>query len=319
MTTPSARDARNARDDVLAGVWPAATVPFAPVDPASTTDPALDVDAFADHCRWLVEEGCDGVVVNGSLGEYEALTTDERRLVVSTAVEAVGADRVVPGVAGKSAAEALGWAQQAADLGCPAAMCLPPTSHAPTDDEVVAHYARVATAGVPIVAYNNPWSTRIDLTPPLLARIAAEVPAVVAVKEFSQDVRRVLHLADLAPQLQVVCGCDDVLVESALVGARGWIAGFANAFPRQSVRLLELAEGGRAEEALALYAEMLPILRWDADPRFVQAIKLGQEEAGRPGGPCRLPRLPLSAEDEAQVRADAARALAAPLPDPVAG
>jgi dihydrodipicolinate synthase/N-acetylneuraminate lyase len=290
--------------DVLSGVWPAATLPF-------TADLDLDLPGFAAHCRWLVDSGCAGVVVNGSLGEYEALTTDERRLVVSTAVEAVGADRVIPGVAGKGADEALGWARQAADLGAPAVMLLPPTSHAPTPDEVVAHYAHVAAAGLPIVAYNNPWSTRVDLVPPLLARIAAEVPAVVAVKEFSMDVRRVLHLADLAPALQVVCGCDDVLVESAAVGSRGWIAGFANALPAQSVRLLALAEGGRTAEALDLYREMLPILRWDADPRFVQAIKLGQEEAGRYGGPSRLPRLPLSAADEAQVRADARRALAA--------
>ncbi|MBW3601728.1 MAG: dihydrodipicolinate synthase family protein [Actinobacteria bacterium] len=290
--------------NVLRGVWPAVTLPF-------TDDLALDTEAFADHCRWLVDRGCAGVVVNGSLGEYEALTTEERRQVVTTAVDTVGADRVIAGVAGKSAPEAHGWGRQAAELGCPAVMLLPPTSHAPTDDEVVAHYAHVATLGLPIIAYNNPWSTRVDLVPPLLARIAAEVPQVVAVKEFSQDVRRVLHLTDLSPDLQVVCGCDDVLVESVAVGARGWIAGFANAFPEQSVRLLQLAESGDVAGALALYREMLPILRWDADPRFVQAIKLGQEEAGRYGGPVRLPRLPLPPEDEAQVRADAKRALAA--------
>jgi 4-hydroxy-tetrahydrodipicolinate synthase len=190
-------------------------------------------------------------------------------------------------------------------------MLLPPTSHAPTADEVVAHYAHVGRAGVPIIAYNNPWSTRVDLVPDLLARIVTEVPAVRAVKEFSQDVRRVAHLADVAPSLQVICGCDDVLVESVVMGARGWIAGFANAFPEQSVRLYDLATAGDLTAARQLYAEMLPILRWDADPRFVQAIKLGQEAAGRYGGPVRLPRLPLPADEVAQVRADADRALAA--------
>ena len=290
--------------DVLTGVWPAVTLPF-------DDSGAVATGRFADHCSWLVESGCDGVVVNGSLGEYEALTAEERRDVVRTAVDAVGADRVIPGVAGKGAAEALEWTRQAADLGVGAVMLLPPTSHAPTPDEVVAHYAHVASAGLPIIAYNNPWSTRVDLVPTLLARIAAEVPLVRGVKEFSMDVRRVAHPRDLAPDLQVICGCDDVLVESAGVGARGWIAGFANAFPEQSVRLLQMSESGDVAGALALYTEMLPILRWDADPRFVQAIKLGQEEAGRYGGPCRLPRLPLSPEDDAQVRADAKRALAA--------
>ncbi|WP_370324589.1 dihydrodipicolinate synthase family protein [Euzebya sp.] len=290
--------------DVLTGVWPAVTVPF-------DADLALDTAAFADHCRWLVESGCDGVVVNGSLGEYEALTDDERRTVVRTAIDAVGAERVIPGVAGKGALEAAAWTRHAADLGVAAVMCLPPTSHAPTPDEVVAHYAHVGQVGVPVIAYNNPWSTRVDLTPELLARIAREVPAVRGVKEFSQDVRRVLAIADLAPDLQVICGCDDVLVESVLVGARGWIAGFVNAFPAQSVALHRMALDRDVDGALDLYREMLPILRWDADPRFVQAIKLGQEEAGRYGGPCRLPRLALPAEEEAEVRAHARRALAA--------
>lgn len=290
--------------DVLTGVWPAATLPF---DTAGTLDPVR----LTDHLTWLVAEGCDGVVVNGSLGEYEALTAEERAGVVRTAVEAVGPERVIAGVAGKGAVEALGWTRQAADLGVAAVMLLPPTSHAPTAEEVVAHYAHVATAGVPIIAYNNPWSTRVDLVPALLARVVAEVPLVRGVKEFSTDVRRVAHLRDLVPDLQVVCGCDDVLVESVVMGARGWIAGFVNAFPAQSVHLYRLVIAGRLDEARALYAELLPILRWDADPRFVQAIKLGQELAGRYGGPVRLPRLPLSAADDAQVRADAARALAA--------
>ena len=291
-------------NDVLRGVWPATTLPF-------RDDLTLDLDRFAEHCAWLVESGCEGVVVNGSLGEYEALTDEERAAVVDAAVAAVGADRVIPGVAGKSAGEARRWTEQAAAHGCPAVMLLPPTSHAPTDDEVVAHYAHVAEVGVPIIAYNNPWSTRVDLVPTLMAKIVGAVPQVVGLKEFSMDVRRVRHLADLVPQLQVICGCDDVLVESALVGTRGWISGFVNAFPEQSVRLLELSESGKIADALALYDEMLPILRWDAEPRFVQAIKLGQEEAGRYGGPSRLPRLPLPADVEQQVRADARRALAA--------
>lgn len=292
------------RTDILTGVWPAVAVPFA-------DDLSLDTGRLADHCTWLIESGCDGVVVNGSLGEYEALTDTERAQVVGTAVDAVGAGRVIPGVAGKSATEALRWSEAAAAAGVPAVMCLPPTSHARTADEVVAHYTHVAQAGVDIIAYNNPWSTRVDLIPALVARIHHEVPQVRGVKEFSMDVRRVLHIRDLAPDLQVVCGCDDVLVESVVVGARGWIAGFVNAFPQQSVALYRLVVEGQLDRAMKLYSEMLPILRWDADPRFVQAIKLAMAEAGRYGGPCRLPRLPLSSEDRAEVVDQTKRALAA--------
>lgn len=290
--------------ELMQGVWPATATFF-------DDDGTLLTDRFAEHCSWLVDSGCDGVVVNGSLGEYEALDDDERVAVVTTAAEAVGADRVVPGVSGKSAEEALRWARQAADVGCPAVMCLPPTSHAPTAEETVAHFARVADAGLPIIAYNNPFSTRVDLTPDLVARIHQEVPSVEAVKEFSTDVRRVLRILDEAPGVQVVCGCDDVIVESVAVGARGWIAGFVNAFPEQSVTLYRLAVGGRLDEALVLYREMLPALRWDADPRFIQAIKLALDMQGRYGGPCRLPRLGLPPDDEARVKRDVERALEA--------
>lgn len=288
----------------LEGVWPATALPF-------DDNASVAWDRFAEHCSWMVEEGCAGVVVNGSLGEYEALSHGERAKVVEVAAEAVGASRVVPGVSGKSGGEALEWTEHAAEVGCPAVMCLPPTSHAPTVSEVVAHFTRVATAGVPIIAYNNPFSTRIDLVPEVVAAIRDAVPEVVGIKEFSTDVRRVAQLLDVVNGLQVICGCDDVLVESVLMGARGWIAGFVNVFPAQSVRLYEDALAGNFDQALPLYREMLPILKWDADPRFIQAIKIGQEMIGRYGGPCRLPRLALSAEDEKVVRAAVDRALAA--------
>lgn len=289
----------------FAGVYAATTTPF-------RADGSLDVERYAEHCAWLAAEGVDGIIPNGSLGEYEALTDAERAGVVTAAL--AGADGripVVPGVSGKSGAEARRWAEHAAQAGAPAVMALPPTSHKPADAEVVAHYAEVAKAGLPIIAYNNPFSTRVDLTPELLALVAAEVELVVAVKEFSQDVRRIWRIREEAPRLEPICGCDDTFVESMLAGATGWIAGFVNAFPAQSVRLHRLCAAGDYATAAKLYRAMLPILRWDADPRFVQAIKLGQAEAGRYGGPVRLPRLPLTPDDEARVRAAARAALEA--------
>jgi 4-hydroxy-tetrahydrodipicolinate synthase len=189
-------------------------------------------------------------------------------------------------------------------------MALPPTAHKPTDNEVVAHFAEIARVGLPIIAYNNPFSTRVDLVPALLARLAG-IEQVQAVKEFSQDARRVAQIREQAPRLEVICGCDDVFVESMLLGATGWIAGLVNAFPAALVRLYELCAGGEYVTAAGQYRAMLPALRWDADPRFVQAIKLAQEEAGRYGGPVRLPRLPLPPSEAAAARADARAALAA--------
>ena len=286
------------------GVYAATTTPF-------RDDGAVDFDLFGKHCAWLADEGVAGLTPNGSLGEYETLTEAERAQIVTVAIEAVGGRiAVVPGVSGKSAAEAVRWAEQAAEAGAAGVMSLAPTSHKPTDDEVVAHFAEIARAGLPIIAYNNPFSTRTDLTPGLLARLA-EVEQVQAVKEFSQDSRRVAQIRERAPRLEVICGCDDTFVEAMLLGATGWIAGLVNALPAQSVRLYELCLRGDYVTAAAEYIPMLPLLRWDADPRFVQAIKLAQEEAGRYGGPVRLPRLPLSPGEADEVRAAARAALKA--------
>ncbi len=262
----------------------------------------LDLDAHANHCRWLVESGVAGLVPCGSLGEYEALTDMERIAVVESTVQAAGDATVVPGVSGKSGAEARRWAEHAGAAGAGAVMCLPPTSHAPTDDEVVAHFTEVARAGLAIIVYNNPFSTRVDLTPARLARLADEVPLVAAVKEFSQDVRRVAAIRETAPRLEVLCGCDDVFVESMLMGATGWIAGFVNAIPAETVAMYRLCVDGRWDDAVATYRQMLPMLRYDALPTFVQAVKAAQEEAGRPGGPVRLPRLPLPPDVDKHVR-----------------
>jgi 1-pyrroline-4-hydroxy-2-carboxylate deaminase len=289
------------------GVYAATTTPFRDDGPA-------DLDRFGEHCSWLIEEGVHGLVPNGSLGEYESLSDAERAGLVDAAIAAArGRVPVVPGVSGKSAAEACRWAEQAAHSGAAAVMALPPTSHKPTPAEVVAHFTEIAQVGLPIIAYNNPFSTRVDLTPDLLARLA-DIEQVRAVKEFSQDVRRVAQIRERAPRLEVICGCDDTFVEAMLLGATGWIAGLVNALPAQSVRLHELCAAGEFVAAAAAYLPMLPLLRWDADPRFVQAIKLAQEEAGRYGGPVRLPRLPLPPAEAEEVRAAARRALRANTP-----
>ncbi|MEV5410581.1 dihydrodipicolinate synthase family protein [Thermopolyspora sp. NPDC052614] len=268
-----------------------------------------DYDAYAAHCRRLVEHGCDGVVPNGSLGEYQTLTPEERARVVETAVEAVGGDRVMPGVAAYGSAEALRWARQAADVGCRAVMLLPPNAYRADPEAVMEHYAEVASAGLPVVAYNNPIDTKVDLTPPLLARLHA-AGLIVGVKEFTGDVRRAYEIAELAPGLDLLVGSDDVVLELGIAGAVGWIAGFANALPEASVALYRASVARALDTALPLYRTLHPLLRWDAKPEFVQAIKLAMDLVGRYGGPCRPPRRALNPEQDAAVRAATEKALA---------
>lgn len=266
--------------------------------PLRQHDLGVDLDRYAEHVRWLAEEGCHGVVPNGSLGEYQTLTPQERTAVVRTAVEAAPAGfAVVPGVAAYGALEARRWAEQAAEAGCPAVLLLPPNAYRAGEHVAREHYREVARAGLPIVAYNNPFDTRVDLTPALLADLFGE-GLIVAVKEFSGDVRRAYQLAELAPGLDLLAGADDVLLELAIAGAVGWIAGYPNALPRQCVELYAAATSADPGSAVKPYRELHPLLRWDSRTEFVQAIKLSMDVASRYGGPCRPPREPLSDVDE---------------------
>lgn len=286
----------------LHGVLVATTVPFA-------DDLSLDLNRYADHVRWLAANGCRGVCPNGSLGEYIALTDDERAAVVSAAVEAAPEGfLVVPGVGSPSGTESARWTEQAAQAGAAGVLALPPNSYRADERETLAHFREVDAVGLPVIVYNNPIDTKVDLTPSLLASIA-ELDNIVGVKEFSCDVRRVNEIAEHAPGLDVYAGADDVLLESLLMGAVGWIAGFPNTFPAESVRLFELGRAGSVAQALPLYRALLPAFRWDSRTEFVQAIKLGMDMVGRYGGPVRLPRLELPADTAERVRADTQRAI----------
>ncbi len=290
------------------GILVATALPFRP-----GSDGALDVDldAFGNHVSWLIDNGSHGVCPNGSLGEYQTLTPGERAAVVETAVAAAaGKGRVVPGVAAYGADEALRWAEQAAKAGADGVLLLPPNTFRATREAVVEHYRTVARAGLPIVAYNNPIDTKIDLVPDVLAELYHE-GLIVAVKEFTGDVRRIYELQELAPGLDVLIGSDDVTLELGLSGAVGWVAGYNNAFPRSCRDLYDASLAGDLATALPLYKLLHPLLRWDSKTEFVQAIKLSMDIAGRNGGPCRQPRLPLDPEQTAAITAATEAVIAA--------
>ncbi|MBB6172310.1 4-hydroxy-tetrahydrodipicolinate synthase [Nocardiopsis mwathae] len=293
----------------LGGVVVATALPYRR-DASAPGGLAVDHDGYAHHCRWLISSGCRGVGPNGSLGEYSSLTDTERRAVVRTAVEAVdGVGIVVAGVHGAGAHQAQYWARCAAEDGADAVLCLPPTMYRANRAEIRDHYAAVAAVGLPVMLYNNPTDTRVDLTPDLIAELAG-IDNVVAVKEFSGDPARVARIRELAPDLQVVAGADDLLWENLADGATGWFAGFPNAFPVECVRMFDLIRAGEAGQAEELHAALLPLFRWDSRTEFVQAVKAAMDMAGRKGGPCRPPRGPLVAEHRDEVMAAARQAMA---------
>lgn len=306
----SAASAESAESKPWRGVQVAAALPF-------RGDLTIDFDAYAEHVAFLAAGGCDGICANGSLGEYQTLSDDERARVVTTAIEAAPEGfGVMPGVGAYGALQSRRWAEHAAESGAQSVLLLPPNTYRADEATVVEHYREVAKVGLPIVAYNNPFDTKVDLTPPLLARLHGE-GLIVGVKEFTGDVRRAYRLAELAPELDLIIGTDDVLLELGIAGAVGWIAGLPNALPETSVRLYRLATTAATDtarsddlaEALPIYRELHALLRWDATTEFVQAIKLMMDLAGRKGGDCRPPRTPLPDESIVAITAEMEQAL----------
>ena len=269
------------------GVMPAITTPF---------DEQLKIDrAFtAKHCNWLVDNGCTGIVTPGSLGESATLTVEEKLSLWSTVVEAVG-DRVpvVAAIASLSTDEAVELSKRAADLGCSGLMVLPPYVYQGDWRETKAHLEAVFRAtNLSCMLYNNPVAYGTDFLPEQIRELAAEHANFEAVKESSTDVRRVTWIKELTgDRLAIFVGVDDAIVEAIAVGAVGWIAGLVNAFPKESVDLFEYAMNGEHEKAMRLYHWFLPLLRMDTVPKFVQLIKLVQQEVGMGNARVRPPRL----------------------------
>jgi 4-hydroxy-tetrahydrodipicolinate synthase len=279
------------------GVFPAITTPF-------TKRLEVDHDALARHVVWLVDSGCTGVVALGSLGEAPTLALDEKVAVVRSCADALrGRVPLVAGVSSTSTAEAVALARAAERAGAVGLMVLPPYVYRGDWAETYAHLSAVLDAtSLSCMLYNNPIAYGTDVTPDQAQVLAARHQNLHALKESSGDVRRVTALrALLGDRLRLFVGMDDAVVESVPAGAVGWIAGLVNALPVESVALLEHAIAGRQAEARRLYDWFLPLLRLDTVPKFVQLIKLVQQEVGRGAERVRPPRLVLagSERDEA--------------------
>jgi 4-hydroxy-tetrahydrodipicolinate synthase len=219
---------------------------------------------------------------------------------------------VIAGVSAGTAAAASALATDAAAAGADALMLLPPLGYRGDEREIVAFYRAVgAAAGLPLMAYNNPEASGTDMPPALIARLAAEVEQVVAVKECSGDARRIAALLNEAPELEVLVGGDDWALEGLSAGATGWISGVADCAPAECVELYDACRAAELDRARAVYGRLLPLARLDMTPKLVQFYKGAQDALGFAGGPVREPRLELDEADRAVLEA-ALAALRAP-------
>jgi 4-hydroxy-tetrahydrodipicolinate synthase len=292
------------------------TSPWQGIFPALTTkfkrDGSLDLAAMEKHFRWQLDCGVDGLIVLGSLGENGTLSQAEKQDVVKLAVRVGGGTvPVLSCVAETTTAGACAFAEQASANGANGFMLLPGMQYVSDQRETMQHFRTVASAtDRPIMLYNNPVAYRVDTTPEMFRELADE-PKFVAIKESSENTRRITDIRNLVgDRYRIFVGVDDLALESLVLGAAGWVAGLVCAFPKETVALYKLIKAGRLEDALKLYRWFMPLLHLDVSTKFVQYIKLAEAMAGVGTEYVRAPRLQLAGNERARVEKVIADALA---------
>jgi len=286
------------------GVFPALTTKFTAAD-------GLDWAAMEKHLAFQLDAGVHGLIILGSLGENAVLSPEEKLEMVRFFARCDRRGKpLVACIAESSTRNAKAFARSAAEAGAEGFMLLPPMRYASDRRETLAYLQEVAAASDrPIMLYNNPLAYGTDLLPSDFARLA-ENPRFEAIKESAADTRRFPEIRRLVgDRFALFCGVDDLAYECFALGAVGWVAGLVAAFPRETVRLWELCEAGRWNEARNLYEWFLPLLHLDIGPRFVQQIKLVEALMGVGSARVRGPRLQLTEHEASQVEQVLAAAL----------
>jgi dihydrodipicolinate synthase/N-acetylneuraminate lyase len=278
------------------GVFPAITTQF-------RQDLSLDLEGTARHLEALLASGVQGVIVCGSLGENQTMDAEEKRRVVDLAVQVAGKKvPVLSGVAETSTAAACRYVKDCEALGASGFMVMPAMVYKADDREVMNHFRRVAAATkLPWMLYNNPVGYYTDVTPRQFAELS-DVKNLIALKESSANTRRVTELRiECGDRYAVFTGVDDLVLESAVLGIDGWVAGSGIAFPEENQYFWELTRANKWDEARCMYQWFYPLLKLDTHLKFVQYIKLAVQATGLGSEWVREPRLPLAGQERERV------------------
>lgn len=280
------------------GVYPAATTQFKP-------DFSIDIADTQRAVDNLIKDGVHGIIAMGTVGENNSLDADEKRTLLRAVVETVaGRLPVVTGVSEFDTRRAVAYAKDAQRAGADGLMVLPAMVYVPTAEELTVHFQTVAQAtDLPVMLYNNPPAYRVNITTEVLQALS-DVPNIVAIKESAPDPRRFTDLINaFGDRFKLLAGLDDVAFEGFLLGAGGWVSGLTNAFPQESIQLVQAIGRNDLNRARAIYRWFMPLLHLDAEHDLVQSIKLAEQIMGRGSERVRLPRLPLSGARRKEVTA----------------
>lgn len=263
-----------------------------------TSEEEVDFATLEKTVDYLIGQGVHGLIPLGSTGEFYALTSQERQQVLQTTLNAAGGR--VPVLAGTNAGstrDVVAFSRQAEQMGAAGVMLAAPYYSLPRPEELLEHFRAVNDAiGIPIMLYNYPGRTGVDMTPDFIERLC-ELPRVRYVKESTGETSRISTLLRrCGDRLGVFCGGDAVALESMVLGAGGWVGGVANIVPRSHVELYRLVvEQNDVCAARELFFQMQPLLElMEAGGHYTQWVKAACALMGRPVGPPRRPLLPAS-------------------------
>ena len=283
----------------LEGAFPVLVTPM-------NEDETVNYEGFAQNIEKFIEEGVAGLCINGSTGEFVSLTKEERFRLAETGVKQVaGRVPLIIGTAAETTKDAIEYTQQAEKAGAEAALLINSYYAHPKEDEIYEHFKTVAeSVSIPVMIYNNPFTSGVDISTETILKVGRDVANITHIKESSGDIRKARDIARQGKgDLKVFCGSEDLAVESLLVGATGWISVSGNIAPRLVTDLYNAVQQDDLDQAWELYDRLLPLCEFlEGSGKYVQISKRAMELKGWAGGPCRRPRLPLTAEEDAKLK-----------------
>lgn len=268
------------------GVFPAVTTPF-------TSDDKIDFPMFEKNLHAQIKAGIDGVILGDTLGESGVLTKQEKDALLQFALEkSAGRIPVVFNVADGSTRDAIAEAESAEKSGAQALMLQTPVRYKSDHRETVMFLKEVAKSiSLPIMICNNPIDCKTLVTLDMFDELR-DCKNILAVKESTRLVSNITKMiVRFGNRFQILCGVDTLALDCLLMGAHGWVAGLADAFPAETVAVYRYAKSGRAKEALKIHRWFLPLLELDLHPKLVQYIKLAASKTGIGSENVRPPRL----------------------------
>jgi len=275
------------------GVIPPIVTPF-------TQRNEVDEPQLRALVNFLIDAKVHGLVTCGTTGEFSMLSYEERKRVTEiVADEAMDRIPVIEGVTAVATDDAVMFAKHAKEFALDAVMAAPSYYFKLGEEALYDYFSSIANVGIPLIVYNNPFTTKVDLSPAFLVKLSKEYSNVRYVKESSGDVRRVTEIRTLGGKRpEVICGEDTLIFEFFALGAVGWISTASNAVPRQSVEMYEtVAVKKDLAGGLGLMYELLPAITILDGPKGIQAVKAGLKMQGLDVGPTRRPLMPLNAEE----------------------